>query len=330
MLAQIDKKYIKTRPSRLYSRLMSYALFEGRPLTTKGRWFNFFVFKFLKLSTIMPGANKVRKPVFILGTGRSGTTILGIILSMHKDVGYLNEPKALWNSIVPNEDIIGNYTDIDATYRLNAENVTDKLIQKAHKTYSFYEKVTFNKRTVDKYPEMIFRVSFLKRVFPDAKFLFLTRSGSDTCLSIDYWSERLGIQNEAETHDWWGVNDRKWKYLVEQLIPEHSDLIDLQDEMLSWKNHVDRAAVEWIVTMREGMKYIDTDDNSFHRLNYEKLCNNVETEFIELLDFLELPHDNKCIEYAKGTLKKPKAKPDPELHDGLKIPFYQTMERLGY
>ena len=40
MIPQIDRRYVKERPTKLFSRLVSYALFEGRPLTTKGRWIN--------------------------------------------------------------------------------------------------------------------------------------------------------------------------------------------------------------------------------------------------------------------------------------------------
>ena len=36
MIAQINPNYIKTRPMKALTRLMSYALFEGRPVTTKG------------------------------------------------------------------------------------------------------------------------------------------------------------------------------------------------------------------------------------------------------------------------------------------------------
>ena len=34
MVAQLDSLYIKTRPTKVVSRLISYGLFEGRPLTT--------------------------------------------------------------------------------------------------------------------------------------------------------------------------------------------------------------------------------------------------------------------------------------------------------
>ena len=107
MVAQLDRLYVSTRPTKAYSRLVSYLLFEGRPLTTKGQWINPLVAAHFGLEKRLPQFRQVKQPVFILGTGRSGTTILGLILSLHRDVGFLNEPKALWHSVNPADDLIG-------------------------------------------------------------------------------------------------------------------------------------------------------------------------------------------------------------------------------
>src|SRR5690242_16726648 len=47
----------------------------------------------------------VSGPVFILGCGRSGTTIFGTTLSKHKSITYLNEPRHLWFAAYPETDI---------------------------------------------------------------------------------------------------------------------------------------------------------------------------------------------------------------------------------
>ena len=221
MIAQINPNYIKTRPMKVLTRFMSYALFEGRPVTTKGRWINPLVFSILKtISATKNRYKSIEKPIFILGTGRSGTTILGIVLSMHREVGYLNEPKAIWHIIHPHEDIIGNYTRADAKYRLTAEDAADDMRQRAAQMFGAYLTATRSKRLVDKYPELIFRLDFVRALFPDARFIFLVRNGWDTCHSIANWSQRLGVEVNGEKHDWWGVNDRKWGLIAEQLVKQ--------------------------------------------------------------------------------------------------------------
>jgi len=330
MVAQVDHKYIKTRPSKIFSRLLSYLLFEGRPLTTTGRWINPLVFFHFAVEKKLPQLKKVEQPTFILGTGRSGTTILGIVLSMHKDVGFLNEPKALWHSIVPNEDIIGSYTRAPAVYRLDANDASVDVKKAAHRLFGAYKLFSFSNRVVDKYPELIFRVPFVKEIFPDAKFIFLVRNGWDTCHSIENWSSRLGKQKNGEVHDWWGVNNRKWKLLVREIVKEYDDISFLAEEMIGWKNHTDMAAVEWIVTMREGLKLVKKYPDSVIRMNYEELCLNSETNLKALTNFLNLKEDEIFLNYGINTLQPIKNKGGLELHPAILNPFQKTMKDLGY
>ena len=54
MVAQLDRLYATLRPQRVPPRLISYALFEGRPLTTRGRWINPLVLAHLELEARLP------------------------------------------------------------------------------------------------------------------------------------------------------------------------------------------------------------------------------------------------------------------------------------
>ncbi|MBL0053323.1 MAG: sulfotransferase [Bacteroidetes bacterium] len=127
--------------------------------------------------------DKVKQPIFILGTGRSGTTVLGIVMSMHHDIAFLNEPKALWNSVFPNEDVIGNYTRQKAYYELSAADADEKSVAQIRNIYGFYLRSVLSKRVLDKYPELMFKLDFVKKIFPDYKALFIYRNGWDTCIS---------------------------------------------------------------------------------------------------------------------------------------------------
>ncbi len=322
--------YIKTRPTKVLNRLISYALFEGRPLTTRGRWINPLVFTLFSIEKRLPQLKKVEKPIFILGTGRSGTTILGIVLSMHKDVAFLNEPKALWHAVYPYEDVIGNYTRKKAFYRLDEKHVDENVKKYANRLYGFYLISTLSKRVVDKYPEMIFRVPFLKKIFPDAKFLFLVRNGWDTCKSIDTWSKRLGKEEQGEIHDWWGANDRKWNLLVEQIVSENEDLKKFIDEIKEFKNHTDRAAVEWIVTMKEGLKVLEKYPQNTMLVKYEELVNNPEKVLNNILEFTELDKDEIFINYGKNILKPAPPKEPYTINEKILPIFEKTMKQLGY
>ena len=331
MIAQINSDYIKTRPMKALTRLVSYALFEGRPVTTKGRWINPLVFSLLKMFAANNNRYKsVEKPIFILGTGRSGTTILGIVLSMHKDIGYLNEPKALWHLIHPHEDIIGNYSRADAKYRLTAEDATYEMRQRASQMFGAYLTATRSKRLVDKYPELIFRVDFVRALFPDARFIFLVRNGWDTCHSIATWSKRLGVHVNSEKHDWWGVNDRKWGLIAEQLVKTDSVFAEIADEIKHFERHLDRAAIEWVVTMREGLRLMQAASDYIHLVRFEDLTLEPDKTLTALCNFCELPTDNTFHEYARQTLHPVPARNPFDIHPKIVPVFHEMMGKLRY
>jgi len=169
MIAQLDSVYIRMNPRKALSRLISRSLFEGRPLPARWQWTNHINAFFLRTFLHMPRTKSIVAPIFIVGMGRSGTTILGKILSMHSDACLLNEAKLLWHIACPFEDIIGNYSRGSANYRLRERDATGDVRQAIHKMYGFFLLCVGATRVIDKYPEMVFRIpsvmtSFLRLV----------------------------------------------------------------------------------------------------------------------------------------------------------------------
>jgi hypothetical protein len=330
MVAQIDAAYLHSAPRRVLPRLLSYALFEGRPLTTRGRWINPLVFAQFALLQRLPFRPRVDRPLFIVGTGRSGTTALGVTLSLHGGVGFLNEPKALWHVIYPHEDVVGNYTREPARYRLDAGDASDATVTAAHRLFGAYLAVTGQRRLLDKYPELVFRVPFVRRIFPDARFLFVVRNGWDACASIEAWSQRKGERRGAELHDWWGADGRKWTLMREELVKNDMSLAALHPVIDQLSDHRHMAVVEWIVTMREGLRQQALAPGCVLTVRYETLAADPEPALREILDFAGLDHDARLIAYARETLRPRPPHPRFELPDALAPEFERTMRMLGY
>lgn len=331
MIAQLNKDYIKLRPWKLYSRFISYLFFEGRPLTTKGRWINPLIFKLFSFICLLPSKYKVKQPIFIVGTGRSGTTALGILLSFHKDIAYLNEPKAMWYHIYNYDDINGNYSDSQAKYILTENDATEIQSLKIKKLYSFYQTTTISKKVVDKYPEMIFRIPFIIKIFPDAKFIFIARNGWDTCHSIDKWSETNQQTNKTDKYNWWGKNDRKWKLLVEQVASTNEKFMGCLTDLAKIKNDKERAALEWVLTMQKGLSAIKQYPKNIKMVKFEKITNKPNETLTDIIQFCELRDDKKLFIYANKTLKNiPKRKTFTIKNQILKKEFHDTMTLLNY
>ncbi len=330
MIAQLDPLYIKTRPTKAVSRLISYALFEGRPITTRGQWINPLVFAHFALEMRLPQLKRVEKPIFVVGTGRSGSTILGVLMSMHSDVGFLNEPKAMWHAAYPRADVFGQHWKGSARYLLGEEDATEEVRRRMRRLFGAYSRVVAAKRVVDKHPELIFRVPFVRAIFPDARFVLLVRNGWDTCRSIEGWSKRKGTQENGEIHDWWGTDNRKWRLMLEQLVPREECLAPVVREVRSLDRHADMAAVEWIVTMREGLRQRSLNREGVHLIRYESLVERPRQTLSSLLDFCELPHDEVFFRFAEREVSPVGSGGSFELHPAIRRPFEETMRLLGY
>lgn len=330
MVAQIDGNYRAYGYARTLRRLSSYGFFEGRAATTKGQWFNLVVFAWLKSLTALPGTPSVDRPVFITGLGRSGTTILGLLLSLHRDVGFLNEPKAMWHVVDPRQDVNGNYGGESPKYRLQAEDVSPAIVECAHKVFGRYLSVVGARRVVDKYPELIFRVSYVRAIFPDAKFIFIYRNGIDACQSIVKWSERLGVERDGEVEDWWGRDDSKWNNMWRELIVSAAEYAAVAELGSTAIDHANRAALEWVITMREGLAQATVHGGQVIKVRYEDLLRNPDHELTRLMEACGLDHDANVIDYARKSLYKNPAKPLPVLLRPVQELFDETMSLLGY
>jgi hypothetical protein len=250
-------------------------------------------------------------------------------MSLHREVGFLNEPKAIWTLIDPGHDINGNYVPAHGRFRLDPAHVDSARRLTAKRLFSRYLALTGGKRLVDKYPELIFRVDYLKQLFPDAIIIFIARNGVDAAQSIVKWSQRLGVATTEHTDDWWGRDDIKWHYFREQLVladPQYSSIHHLAVPGL---DHANRAAMEWVVTMREGLAQSRRHPDMI-MIRYEDLLAQPEQELARLFEACGLAPDDAVEDYAKRTLYENSSKTWPNIDSELDKIFRETMADLGY
>ncbi len=330
MVAQIDKTMFQKRLWKIPGRLMAYIFIEGRALTTKGQWINPVVFAGYKLAQIIRPPVKSKAPIFIIGTGRSGTTVLGKLFALHRETVFLNEPKAIWHYAHGAEDIIGSYTTGPSTIRLAKAKDPQTLASKISNIYGWSLFWGGARRIVDKYPELVFRTDFVNDVFPDAKFIAILRDGVDTCSSVTNWSKRKGVVESGETHDWWGREDRKWHMIVDQIVPEHDDLAPFADKLRQTKDHRDRAAVEWIVSMREAQAAYANNPDKVLCIKFEALCEKPESILREMLEHCGLSDDTVFAEYSKQILDAPESYETLELMPEILEPFKKVLTEMAW
>lgn len=240
---------------------------------------------------------KVEAPIFVIGTGRSGSSIFHRIFSTHPDVTWLSQLHARYPSKLDtikyvmdaiDYPLVGprlrSILDPGECYELwehicpgfstpcrdlQAEDVTNKTKDKIKATLS---------RIVSKSKSRLLikltgwsRINFIREIFPDAKFVHVVRDGravTNSTLQVDFWWGWRGPQNWR-----WG------------LLSDH-------DKEL-WTKHdqsfVVLAGIQWkilldaIETAKENV-----DQANFLEIKYEKFCKDPVGVFGEVIKFSEL------------------------------------------
>lgn len=328
MPAQIDRALLATRPTKALERLVAWALVEGRPVTTRGRWINPLVFALGSLAAHLPESARAARPVFVLGTGRSGTTWLARTLGLHRELSFLNEPKALWHRVHPGQDVIGSYAATPGRLVLGAEDATAPVARRARRLHGAFACLTGGRRVLDKYPEMLFRVPFLRAIFPGATFVIAAREGWATARSIERWSALHGRTAGGARHDWWGVGERKWRSLVQECVPGEADLAPAAPALGALTGTRERAALEWTLSLRVAQRLLGAPDVVLVRL--EDLARAPEAELARVLAACALAPDPRVLAYARRT-SQPAPRGEPfALPEPLAGAFARTAKEFGY
>ncbi|HDQ41912.1 MAG TPA: sulfotransferase [Desulfonatronum sp.] len=136
--------------------------------------------------------NEKTSHVFILGSPRSGTTILGEVLGSLPSVAHWYEPYYAWE-----RHLSGLPDDVWSIDQLSAD-----ISLKIKKDYLCFARLSKKDILVDKTPTHAFNIPFIQRVFPDARWIHIIRDGRDVTLSIRReWEKRAAIVRQK---DWAG------------------------------------------------------------------------------------------------------------------------------
>ena len=120
-------------------------------------------------------------PILILGSPRSGTTLLGNALAQHPDVAYAEEPRLVWRH--------GNDGRSDA---LGPEDARPEVVSHVRAHFADLVAAAGAKRLLEKTPSNALRPAFLDAIFPDAVYVHVVRNGYDAALSIRSYTARHG------------------------------------------------------------------------------------------------------------------------------------------
>jgi hypothetical protein len=128
--------------------------------------------------------------VFIVGSPRSVTTILGELLDKHQHISQWYEPYFVW------DHFFRTAPDDERT----AEDVLPEVRKQILSRFSNFKKEKKCLVLIDKSPRNSLKIPFILKLFPQAKFIHLLRDGRDATLSINKeWLRRKNIVHKPQS-----------------------------------------------------------------------------------------------------------------------------------
>ena len=187
-------------------------------------------------------SNKSKKPIFIVGMPRSGTTLVEQILSSHSKVfgaGEINIINEKINTYYKENDFGKENEDLGVIYLDELERIYKN------------ESIKSYERFCDKLPFNYMNIGVIKKIFPNCKIIHLKRNPIDVCFSIyslyfvshpwsydmdliskfyqeyqslmKYWSNYFGDIYELEYEDLVKDNNEEIKKLLEYCELDYED-----------------------------------------------------------------------------------------------------------
>ena len=218
------------------------------------------------------GSDMIAAP-FIVGVGRSGTTLLRLMLDAHPDLAIPAEthflPKLFEYADSVNDCTVETCMDLitsvhtwrdlamaDEDLRIRLSNLKDITATRvAREIYLMYMEGQGKVRWGDKTPLYQLKMPLISKFLPEAHFIHIIRDGRDVALSM--------------RHLWFGPGD------------------DLKKQAKRWVEDIKKCRAD----ARKVPYYLE--------IRYEDLVVHTEDVLIKICDFIQLPFDESMLHYYR-------------------------------
>jgi omega-hydroxy-beta-dihydromenaquinone-9 sulfotransferase len=255
---------------------------------------------------------KITKPIFIVGTGRCGSTAFHSLVAKHPNTMWLSgfaeyfPDRPAWNRwavsavshplvrsvfgkrIKPGENYGFWYTHAYGFAEPGRDIVAADVTPRVRKQV----RVALERMLTPKHSRMLIkltgwsRIGFLNEIFEDAKFIHIVRDGRAVASSL------LHI-NEWQWRGWYGPYS--WRY--GPLSPEDQALWEASN-----RSFAVLAGLQWrIHTLAVEAARQQLDPNRFLEVRYETFCEQPEETCRRVSEFAELPDSPIFDRHVKGA-----------------------------
>jgi protein-tyrosine sulfotransferase len=204
-------------------------------------------------------------PIIIGGCGRSGTTLLRVILDTHSEICCGPESNLLccWR---PRGYVISS---LARRFEMDSEEI--RALFNDSRTHAefidhFFARVCENENAKfwsEKSPRNVHAIDYIFRHFPKARFIHMIRDGRDTVCSLR--------------------NHPRHRVVNGELIPTNID------------NPISYCVNRWVTDVEAGLKY--RNDPRYIEVRYEDLVLRSRESVEKLFEFLQMPMEEDVLAY---------------------------------
>jgi hypothetical protein len=221
-------------------------------------------------------------PIFMVGSPRSGTTVLGNILGHHEDLLHLSEALPIWYRVTPDFSEFDFHWEGDQLYGriyMDERDVTAEAQAALEEDFGRMLRLSGKPRLFEKMPLNLFRVRWLNALWPDARFVQVVRDPFSTTAS--------------KTQCWPSIDERQHpgvairKRMYARLRPGLVDLLDSVQTTYEW------YLLEWRYYTEEGERLAAALPGRYHAIRLEDAQRQPESVLAAVCDFAGLRFTNR-------------------------------------
>lgn len=251
--------------------------------------------------------DKLRPPIILFGNTRSGTTIVQKVIATHPDVVGWYEPNPIWLYPDPGRE----HDEFDES------DATDRAKRYIRKRFLKYQESNGGRIVMEKTPQNLLRIPYVREIFPEATFLFIVRDPFSFISSVERkWQLTVtgrGIIRRLKDTPILTLHHWVRRYIVQQV---HKRILRRKylaiwgprykgiQEDLKAHDQLTVIARQWAVPSRKAEQDMTSfDDGQILRLKYENFVDDPISHLESICKHCGLEMNADMVEKTKGMVK---------------------------
>jgi hypothetical protein len=254
---------------------------------------------------------QLQNPVFIIGCARSGTTLLANVLGMHRDVANWSEANQIWD-----QDWYPWRPTNQGKWPLEFDPVafttrwwheTELRQRQIKATFGAYQWLWHKPYFLNKSPFNTFRIPYLLKMFPEARFIHIIRDGRAVA-----YSHARKLRDENKLQEW--------------PEPQQTTFANSFDVLVVWLASFWKASVEEVSQQDKVLGL--SEAGILLELTYEELCADTSTTLSRICQYIGLDATRFAPEVRKKQIQNQNHKYQQSLSTDLLERMASVMQPL--